>query len=919
MKRKRMLSWLTALALVLCVEAPALRAAEDTVDENALFTAQNTYSEYKARYTEAPMGTETLVGGGTDGQSFAVTVPEEGLYHLTIEYTAVAGEGADLEAGLRLDGAYPFAEAEYCTFYRVWADAVPAGQEKDSRDNDLIPSQAEKEIRQKAWVEDHTNLYREPYLFYLTKGEHQVTLEVQRGAMTIHSLIFTQKPELPSYEKLAEGYRQAGYKPVEKAFQKIEAEQTLYKSDSVIYGLNDRSSPLTTPYSPSKIRLNTVGGGAFSSGGQWIEWRIEAPESGLYKLAFRARQNLLSGAFVTRKIYIDGVVPCREMENIKINYDSDWQNVEIPYDIYLEKGEHTLRVEVNTGELAGVIEQADKAVRGLNLAYRKIVMITGPTPDRYRDFDLTNTAAEAFKIFEEQTKILKACNEELLRVVGKKGSLNGTLQTVWMQLDRFLAKPERVQRELATFKSNIGSLATWLINIKQQGLELDCLYLYGGKDTLPKADSGFLGQSLHEIRAFAASFFEDYTAVGGASGQGRSVEVWVQTGRDQANILKSLATSRFSPQSGIDVVLKLVPNQLLMAVASGKGPDVVLQNDPTVPVNYAIRGAAQELSGFAGFAETAGWFRPSAMEPFRFQEGVYALPETQVFQMMFYRTDIFEELGLNPPNTWDEAFAVVGRLQKKNMTMGIPPSSSVLGAPTALSSMAMMLYQKGGHMYSEDGRKSGLSSDEAVDAFKTWSSFYKDYLLPVQYDALNRFRTGEMPIVIEDFSFYNLVSVAAPEIKGMWDFQGVPGTLKTDGSVDRSVVSNGLCSMMLSGAKDKEAAWDFLKWWLSAETQTAFGRQIENQLGRSARYSTANTEAFDSIPWSQKEYGKITAEMQWVKGIPQVPGGYFTSRHLNNAFRKVITQNTDDKETLLEYAQVIDREIEDKYREFEIK
>lgn len=47
-----------------------------------------------------------------------------------------------------------------------------------------------------------------------------------------------------------------------------------------------------------------------------------------------------------------------------------------------------------------------------------------------------------------------------------------------------------------------------------------------------------------------------------------------------------------------------------------------------------------------------------------------------------------------------------------------------------------------------------------------------------------------------------------------------------------------------------------------------------------------------------------------------MPGGYFTSRHFSNAFRKVIYQNENPRETLLEYTKEINAEITDKRNEF---
>lgn len=56
--------------------------------------------------------------------------------------------------------------------------------------------------------------------------------------------------------------------------------------------------------------------------------------------------------------------------------------------------------------------------------------------------------------------------------------------------------------------------------------------------------------------------------------------------------------------------------------------------------------------------------------PYSYRGSTYALPMTQYYLMGFYRTDIFEELGLTVPQTWEELFDVAAVLQRNNMTVG---------------------------------------------------------------------------------------------------------------------------------------------------------------------------------------------------------------------------------------------------------
>lgn len=122
--------------------------------------------------------------------------------------------------------------------------------------------------------------------------------------------------------------------------------------------------------------------------------------------------------------------------------------------------------------------------------------------------------------------------------------------------------------------------------------------------------------------------------------------------------------------------------------------------------------------------------------------------------------------------------------------------------------------------------------------------------------------------------------------------------------------------MILNQSDKKDDAWEYLKWWTSTEIQVQYGREMEGILGAAARYPSANIEAMSQLPWKVSEYQKLYEQWQWVKGIPEVPGGYMTGRHLDNAFRLVYEDSSNPRETIYDYVQTINAEIEKKRREF---
>ena len=80
-------------------------------------------------------------------------------------------------------------------------------------------------------------------------------------------------------------------------------------------------------------------------------------------------------------------------------------------------------------------------------------------------------------------------------------------------------------------------------------------------------------------------------------------------------------------------------------------------------------------------------------------------------------------------------------------------------------------------------------------------------------------------------------------------------------------------------------------------------------MGSAARYPTANVEAMKTIAWDRSTQEALTEQWQYVKAIPEVPGGYFTSRYFDFAFRDVVLDGKDVRETMVSSAREINNEI----------
>lgn len=887
-------------------------------------------------------GTDKALFTDTDSSvSFHVQVPQTGYYNLYMEYLIPESRGVAAERGVRINGEFPFEDAQNITFTRIWTDG---GEVKtDNQGNQIRPTQIEVYDWQSSCFEDDMGYITEPYRFYLEKGDNEITLEAENEPMIIRKFMVAPVSVIQSYEEYVAKYPDISDQAMTAGYiQMIQGEDSTLRSESSLYAKYDRSSPTTYPNSVTNTVLNYVGGDTWRSSGQWIEWEFEVPEDGYYNIMIKGRQNYSRGSVSSRTVYIDGEIPFSEMKEISYAYSNDWECKDladengVPYNFYLTKGTHTIRLEATLGGVGPILEELEDSTYRVNQIYRKILVYTGANPDRYRDYYIEANYPEVMEAMELESKRLFKIVDDTVSYSGQKADNIAAAQTVAQQMERFCEKPNKITLEFTTFKDNITALGTASLNMSETKLDIDYLVVSGTGVTPKKDKANIFTKLWHETKSFFASFFVDYNSVGDVydeSGDDEVVKVWILTGRDQGTILKSMVDDTFTPESGVKVNVEIVdPTALLNAVLAGRGPNVVLSVGADQPVNYALRGAAEDITQFNDWEEVLSHYTPSSYEQYGLDGHIYAIPETQTFNVMFYRKDVLEEMGLEVPDTWQELIEMLPTIQGNNLSVGIPTaagSSSTTTATTAVASNVpdlslyfTLLYQYGGDMYNEMGTKTTVDDEAGIRAFDDYVRYFNDYGLPTIYDFVSRFRSGEMPIGISAYSTYNTLMVSAPEIRGLWDFTLIPGTEYTnpDGTtyIDRSDFITGSATMMIATEDEslKQKSWEFMKWWAKPDTQVRFGREIEALLGSSARYATANKDAFEQLSWSSDDIKVLSEQWDQTVGIREVPGGYYTGRHITNAIRKVINDKDDTRETIIDYSIKINEEIEKKRNEF---
>ncbi|MBQ7225341.1 MAG: extracellular solute-binding protein [Clostridia bacterium] len=1022
-KAKRMLALLLAIVMLLPVATvvSAADSAENTdvsapsISDVSDILNMLTYSEYRAKYAgygkgsgdiEVAIKNNVYVVGDTESKivptpnygeegnkaegiyvpetgtiSWEVEVPKDGNYTVEIVYCQVGNKTNSIERIFYINGQVPFSEARSVVLTKVWTydykydkDGNITFEREDMGNGELGNDIRPNVIQSPQWItysiKDANGYYADPFEFYFREGTNTISLESQREPIVIKSITLRPAKELPSYKQYLEQLKKdKGVTPSNNkgsSVIKIEAEAPDFVSAVTMYPVNDRTSSITSGLTGEQdhvyTKLNTAGKEKWQNVGEWMEYTIDVGASGFYSLAVRYKQALLSGMYVSRRVYVDGKVLFDEANNCRFPYTDSWSTTyltdgsEVPFQFYLEKGKHTIRLEVSLGEMASIVQKVSTSLANINACYLEILKLTGSTPDANRNYGFARVMPDVLNTMVEESIILKGVYDELVKEAGK-GEKTSTIEQIYLLLEKMGQDENEIAGNLSSLKSHIGSLGTWINSVKTQPLQVDHYTVQNVEKELPEDEANFFESLWFEIKLFFASFFTDYSAIGGGDGEGEGgnrIQVWVVTGRDQAQIIRNLVDNKFTPQSGktieekVHVDLKLVSGgTLLPSVLAGVGPDVSLMESSTMIIDYALRNAVVPLNKFMSTQKNPGdtvqlteeekansilsAFPKAAVVPLtlynynsktgKTDEIIYGLPDSLTFSMMFYRKDVLASLGytIDDIKTWDDLLSILPILQYNNMEIGIA------------NDIYTFIYQSGYEAYKDNGMRINFDDRGVLDAFTKLCNLYTQYSLPYQFDFANRFRTGEMPIGISAYTTCNQLAIFASELSGLWGFVPLPGFEVTDeyGNVmydedgNRMINNTSMATVtgcvMLDGCDNEEASWKFMQWYVSDEFQVDYSDEIVSIVGIASRPATANRAALEELPWTSEEWANIDKQFDMLGAVPNHPGSYYLARYVSFAFLAAYNEGKDPADALLSYVPTINKEITRKRQEFDME
>ncbi len=894
----------------------------------------------KSEDSNAQALTEGVDTGDVGSVTWTFTVPEEGFYNLEVGYMALKGTTSDIQRRVLIDGEAVYEALTQIVFKRIWRD-------EDIRlknENEIRPNADEVYEKQTVFLEDYDRRSGDALIFHLTAGEHTLSFEAVKEPMEVLSLTFKAAPVLEKYETVlaawqSEGKAYAGDAIIgqaerraaqegQEATELTHANATLdiLKSSPAITVQKNYSDAALEPFHSWHILYPTIGADNWAQPGDALTWRIDAPEDGLYVLTFKGRQSS-RGVTSYRRLSVNGEVPFAEAEVIGFGYSGTMQNYTLanekgePYYVYLRKGANDIKLECVLGGIGGVLSEVEASLRSLNALYLATIQITGNVPSQFIDYEIAKKVPTFVDTMRAESERLFSLVDQMVEITGEKGENTAMLEKMAIQAEGLADDPENIVKELSQLKNNISALGTWIVNISTMPLELDSVMLSRDAASLPKPNESWLEGTVAEFQRFFATFFHstsELVASDEGNGKAASIKVWMASaGREQAQIIQNMIDETFAPNTDISVKLQLIPmDVVLRAALAGNGPDVVIGLNQATAQDFAMRGAIVDLSQYPDYEEYVKRYSEGVLRATRYGEGAYGIPEQVSFQMLFYREDVLEDLGLSVPTTWTEIMEMIPVLNRENYEFYMPSTR----VATGLNVFQAMVYQNGGEIYAGEGTDYGIASalheDPAMEAFKWYTDLFTVHGLEVQADFSNRFRTGEMPVGVTDYTTYCTLEIFAPEIKGLWSFSAFPGTVMEDGTIDNTYVCDTVQTVIMNGAKNRDAGWEFVKWWNETAQQTSYATTLEAIMGAAARYPAADPNVIRNLPWSNAESQQLLSQYENLTSMPAVPGYYMNTRMISYAFEDVVADLANPRETLYLNIRDIDKELTKKRAEF---
>lgn len=789
----------------------------------------------------------------------------------------------------------------------------------DIYNNQVTSTQVPYRVWNKAFLYDQRYYGETPLRFDLKAGD-VITIKRNQGNFYLGDIYLFKAEKTKSYDEVSSTGSLSGDKIIT-----IEGEAPLYKSDASIQA-GAVQNPGMYPYSTSQNMLNVLSGDSFNKSGYSVTYSFEVEEEGYYAFTLKYA-NTQSNTNSYLDIYVDNVNLYEEFTRYPFAATSKYKNETIKSnngeDIYvkLDKGPHTITLRVDASMQSAIYFEMSNIINEISDLYLEVIKLTGGENDPDRKWDIEKyipTAQTRVDDWIDRLAALMDLSGQISKVNAEKdNTLTQYINNARNKLIKIAKNINKLPHQLANLCTGTASASTLLSNSLHTStfspISIDRIYVHQADAKLPKSSGNFFLTYFSTVQRVARS------GVNIAEGED-VLTVWVNRSTYYVSSMQKFVDANYTGKvSDTKVRFSILPDEskLTYAYAAGTQPDMALGVSSSTPYDLGLRGALEDLTQFVGFEKTIVDFAPGALVNMGYNGKIFGLPETQDFQVLYYRTDLLNSFGMSAPNTWTEVIEMLPELQCYGMNFYIPMAGG--SGLKSISQTSSFIYQYGGSLYTSDFMGSAIDDKKSIAAVNLMVDLFQLYSLPLtSQNFYDSFRNGTIPAGVANFDIYLQLANAAPEIEGKWAVALHPGIEQEDGTINRTAAGDTRNGVIFKKTKEGHAqmAWNFMSWWLSAEAQAGFANAIQSTYGSTFLWNTANLEAFKTLAMPEEIKTVILAQLEHLHNVPQIPATYIVERGISNIWNKAIFDNASVRALITDGKVEMDKEIKRKMEEF---
>jgi len=855
--------------------------------------------------------------------TFEIYVEYPGFYQISFDYW-VHGSALVLPEGRWFhNGVHPYRELRRVVFPVLWR-ATEDVFRRDRYNHEIPPTRERIDKWFSDFVTDPTGLQAEPLRFFAEAGLNTFTLEIYTGSIDIRNVTLVAPRRVPTYAQYRE-LTPAGASSPTGFIYSMHAVRPVFQNTTTIVPAAD-SGFNAYPFETHGRPLNMINEPTWVLNGETLFYEFTVPEDGYYHIAFRYMQSDKPNVMVFRTITINGEIPFAELQAYGFDYNPRWTiytlgNKDGYFKFFLEAGTHVLGLEVDGSPYAHILGELRRMVSDLTYMNLQVRQIIGRDIDVLRDWRLENYFPYMEADLRQMLAELNVIADQMADInMGRRNSnqqifVNMAIQT----LQQLLRRPNEIPRRsnlLIEGSQSVGGLLQMTIHdMSLQAMTMNLIYVFS-PDSPPEFENRSIFSTFVEwLRRFMATF-RTMPEPEGIADAHTEIEVWITRTRYHKETLQRLTDTHFTPYTGIRVnyMLLMDEQRLTLSAIAGIQPDAAFGVGGNLPYEMGIRGILQNLREFDDFGYHIGFMPPGALLRMVVEDRVYGLPETLDFNVLFYRRDIVESLGLPVPETWEEVAQLMPELHRNGLNFQTGLAGIGL---KGLGTTAPFIWQHGGELFTPDGMRTAIDSPEAISGIQLMTNLSTIFGMSLEIPSFYQsFRSGNTPFGIAGFETYMELMLAAPELLDSWAIALPPGVRGEDGVINRQFMGVGTSSIIFADSPNTDAAWELLKWYMSDEIQTMFAFNLATTYGMRLIFNSANIEAFRTLPIKPQDIYIILEQWEQMRELQLVPGWYMLERELSFLWNSVVFSDMRPRDALDRAIVNTDREIARRMREF---